>query len=241
MVTPLGIELGSRGALGRRARIDDFEVISVTVDIDDWTCRLDFPDGWVDLTAAIELDPAARAAWAREVVNSFDPLDLVASREPMEEILISLARNAKRTHAVLAAAYFAVGGANYAVFDVQIFGEDGVVLSLDEVESRLLGHKEILGKPQVSRADLPVGPAVRLHAQYQSKGVLGFGKRLSEGVSYALLVPQTSDVLVATMTWRAREHGDQFTRMADALMPTLSFVPLDGEGKPLLEDGFYGV
>ncbi len=146
---------------------------------------------------------------------------------------MSLARNAERTHAVLAAAYFALGGANYAVFDVQIFGEDGVVISLGEVESRLLGHKEILGQPQVSRVELPVGPAVRLQAQYQSKGVLGFGKRLPCRVSHALLVPQASDVLLATMTWRAMEHGAQFTGMADALMPTLSLVPLDAEGKPL--------
>ncbi|EMF27811.1 hypothetical protein H114_17108 [Streptomyces gancidicus BKS 13-15] len=170
-------------------------------------------------------------------MNSFNPLDLVASRESMEEGLISLARNAERTHAVLAAAYFAVGGANYAVFDVQIFGEDGVVLSLDEVESRLLGKKEILGQPQVHRVELSVGPAVRLHAQCKSEGVLGFGKRLSEGISYALLVPQTSDVLLATMTWRAREHGDQLTRMANALMSTLSFVPLDTEGRPLSGSG----
>ncbi|MDT6986227.1 hypothetical protein ACFSUJ_19945 [Streptomyces lusitanus] len=213
----------------------------MTVDIDDWTCRLDFPDGWVDLTTAIELDPAGRAAWAREVVNSFNPLDLVASRESMEDGLISLARNAEKTHAVLAAAYFAVGGANCAVFDVQIFGEDGVVLSLEEVANRLRGHKGIVGKSQVSRVELPVGPAVRLQAQYQSKGVLGFGKRLSERVSHALLVPQTSDVLLATMTWRVMEHGDQLTRMADALVPTLSFVPLDVEGKPIPEGGASGV
>ncbi|MGA5418332.1 hypothetical protein [Streptomyces pseudogriseolus] len=97
----------------------------MTVEIDDWTCRLDFPDGWVDLTAAIELDPAGRAAWAREVVNSFAPLDLVASRESMEKGLMSLARNAERTHAVLAAAYFALGGANYAVFDVRSSARTG--------------------------------------------------------------------------------------------------------------------
>ncbi|CAL9514306.1 hypothetical protein SUDANB60_03688 [Streptomyces sp. enrichment culture] len=209
--------------------------------IDDWTCRLDFPDGWIDLTAAIELEPAGKAAWAREVVNSVNPLDLVASRESLEKNLVSLARNAEKTHAVLAAAYFAVGGANYAAFDVQIFGEDGVALSLDAVESRLRGHKAIVGEPQASRVELPVGPAVRLQAVYQSKGVLGFGKQLSEKVSYALLVPQTSDVLVATMSWRAMEHSDQLTAAADALMPTLSFVPLDAEGNALPEGGSSGV
>ncbi|MEV5336444.1 hypothetical protein [Streptomyces werraensis] len=213
----------------------------MTVDIDDWTCRLDFPDGWIDLTAAIELEPAGKAAWAREVVNSVNPLDLVASRESLEKNLVSLARNAEKTHAVLAAAYFAVGGANYATFDVQIFGEDGVALSLDEVESRLRGHKEIVGEPQASRVELPVGPAVRLQAVYQSKGVLGFGKQLSERVSYALLVPQTSDVLLATMSWRAMEHSDQLIAAADALMPTLSFVPLDAEGNALPEGGSSGV
>ncbi|MEU3362974.1 hypothetical protein [Streptomyces pseudogriseolus] len=210
-------------------------------DFDDWTCRLDFPDGWIDLTAAIDLEPADKAAWAREVVNSVNPLDLVASRESFAEDLVSLAKNAEKTHAVLAAAYFAVGGANYAAFDVQIFGEDGVVLSLDEVESRLRSHKEIVGEPQVSRLELPVGPVIRLQAVYQSKGVFGFGRRLSERVSYALLVPQTSDVLVATMTWRAMEHSDQLTAAADALMPTLRFVPLDAEGNPLLEGGSSGV
>ncbi|MFI9470691.1 hypothetical protein ACIHBQ_24890 [Streptomyces sp. NPDC052492] len=213
----------------------------MTVDIDDWTCRLDFPEGWIDLTAAIELEPAGKAAWARDVVDSVNPLDLVASRESLEKSLVSLARNAEKTHAVLAAAYFAVGGANYAAFDVQIFGEDGVVLSLDEVESRLRGHKEIVGEPQASRVELPVGPAVRLQAVYQSKGVLGFGKQLSERVSYAFLVPQTSDVLLATMSWRAMEHSDQLTAAADALMPTLSFVPLDAEGNVLPEGGSSGV
>ncbi|GAA3496060.1 hypothetical protein GCM10019016_031610 [Streptomyces prasinosporus] len=209
----------------------------MTVEIDDWTCRLNFPDGWVDLTAATELDPVGRAVWAREVVNSFNPLELVASKESIEKELISLARDAERTHAVLAAAYFAVGGANYAAFDVQIFGEDGVTLSLDEAENRLRGHKEIVGEPQVSRVDLPAGPAVRLQAVYQSKGILGFGKRLSESVSYALLVPRTSDILVATTTWRAMEHSDQLIEMADALMPTLRFVPLDAEGIPVPEGG----
>ncbi|MEU0287803.1 hypothetical protein [Streptomyces sp. NPDC006147] len=213
----------------------------MTVDIDDWTCRLDFPEGWIDLTAAIELEPAGKAAWARDVVDSVNPLDLVASRESLEKSLVSLARNAEKTHAILAAAYFAVGGANYAAFDVQIFGEDGVVLSLDEVESRLRGHKEIVGEPQASRVELPVGPAVRLQAVYQSKGVLGFGKQLSERVSYAFLVPQTSDVLLATMSWRAMEHSDQLTAAADALMPTLSFVPLDAEGNVLPEGGSSGV
>ncbi|MFJ9001279.1 hypothetical protein ACIRG8_23375 [Streptomyces sp. NPDC102359] len=213
----------------------------MTVDNDDWTCRLDFPEGWIDLTAAIELEPAGKAAWARDVVDSVNPLDLVASRESLEKSLVSLARNAEKTHAILAAAYFAVGGANYAAFDVQIFGEDGVVLSLDEVESRLRGHKEIVGEPQASRVELPVGPAVRLQAVYQSKGVLGFGKQLSERVSYAFLVPQTSDVLLATMSWRAMEHSDQLTAAADALMPTLSFVPLDAEGNVLPEGGSSGV
>ncbi|TWD14908.1 hypothetical protein FB570_11497 [Streptomyces sp. T12] len=213
----------------------------MTVDIDDWTCRLDFPEGWIDLTAAIELEPAGKAAWVREVVDSVNPLDLVASRESLEKSLVSLARNAEKTHAVLAAAYFAVGGANYAAFDVQIFGEDGVVLSLDEVESRLRGHKEIVGEPQASRVELPVGPAVRLQAVYQSKGVLGFGKQLSERVSYAFLVPHTSDVLLATMSWRAMEHSDQLTAAADALMPTLSFVPLDAEGNVLPKGDSSGV
>ncbi|MDN0193573.1 hypothetical protein [Streptomyces sp. S.PNR 29] len=209
----------------------------MAIEIDDWTCRFDFPDGWVDLTSAIELNSAEKAVWARETVNSFNPLDLVASRESIEKELISLARAAEKTHSVLAAAYFAVGGANYATFDVQIFGEDGVVLSLDEVESRLLGHKEIVGEPQASRVDLPAGPAVRLQAMYQSKGLLGFGKRLSESVSYGLLVPHSSDVLLATMTWSAMEHSDQLTAMADRLIPTLRHVPLDAEGNPIQEGG----
>jgi hypothetical protein len=209
----------------------------MTVEIDDWTCRLDFSDGWVDLTTGTGLDSEGKAAWAQEVVQSFNPLDLVASKESIEKDLIHLARAAEKNQAVLAAAFFAVGGAHYATFDVQIFGEDGITLSLDEVEDRLRGHKEIVGEPQVSRVDLPVGPAVRLQAMYQSKGVLGFGKRLSEGISYALLVPETSDVLLATMNWSAMEHRDQLTEEVDALIPTLRFVPLDAEGNPIPDGG----
>jgi hypothetical protein len=212
----------------------------MTVEIDDWTCRFDFPDGWVDLTAAMGLDAPGKAAWARETVNSFNPLDLVASKESVEKDLLSLVRDAENTQAVLAAAYFAVGGANYATFDVQVFGEDGVVLSLNEVENRLRGHKEIMGEPQVSRVELPAGPAVRLQAMYQSKGLLGFGKRLTEGISYAVLVPGTSDVLLATMTWKAMEHSEQLTEMADTLMPTLRHVPLDADGNPIPEGNGLG-
>ncbi|MBT3163932.1 hypothetical protein HTV80_12520 [Streptomyces sp. Vc74B-19] len=213
----------------------------MTVKIEDWTCRLDFPVGWVDLTAAIELGQGGKACWAREVVNSFNPLEILVSRESIENELISLAGEAEKTHAVLAAAYFAEGGANLATFDVQIFGEEGVVLSLDEVESRLLRHRGIVGDPRVSRVDLPTGPAMRLQAIYQSKGVLGFGKRLSESVSYALLVPQTQDVLLATTTWRAMEHSGQLTEMTDAFMPTLRLIPLDAEGNPMAEAGSPGV
>jgi hypothetical protein len=209
----------------------------MTVEIDDWTCRLNFPDGWVDLTAGTGLDSAGKSAWAREVVESFNPLDLVASKESIEKDLIHLARAAEKNHAVLAAAFFAAGGAHYATFDVQIFGEDETTLSLDEVENMLRGHKEIVGEPQVSRVDLPAGSAVRLQAMYQSKGVLGFGKKLTEAVSYALLVPQTSDVLLATMNWGAMEHSDQLTEEVDALIPTLRFVPLDVEGNPIPEGG----
>ncbi|GGS88886.1 hypothetical protein [Streptomyces violaceus] len=209
----------------------------MTVEIDDWTCRLDFSDGWVDVTAGTGLDSEGKAAWAREVVQSFNPLDLVASKESIEKNLIHLARSAEKNQAVLAAAFFALGGAHYATFDVQIFGEDGAALSLDEVENRLRGHKEIAGEPQVSRVDLPAGAAVRLQAMYQSKGVLGFGKRLSEAVSYALLVPETSDVLLATMNWSAMEHSDQLIEEVDALIPTLRFVPLDADGNPISEGG----
>lgn len=205
----------------------------MTVEIDDWTCRLEFSDGWVDLTSGTGLDPEGRASWARDVVESFNPLDLVASKESIEKDLVHLARAAEKNQAVLAAAFFALGGAHYATFDAQIFGEDGVTLSLDEVESRLRSHKEIAGEPEASRVDLPAGTAVRLQAMYQSKGVLGFGKKLSEAVSYALLVPQTSDVLLATMNWSAMEHSDQLSEEIDALMPTLRFVPLDAAGNPI--------
>ncbi|EPJ40828.1 hypothetical protein STAFG_2129 [Streptomyces afghaniensis 772] len=196
---------------------------------------LEFSDGWVDLTAGTGLDADGKAAWARGVVQSFNPMDLVASKESVEKDLVHLARAAEKNQAVLAAAFFALGGAHYATFDVQIFGEDGAALSLDEVEHRLRGHKEIAGEPHVSRVDLPAGTAVRLQAMYQSKGLLGFGKKLTEAVSYALLVPQTSDVLLATMNWSAMEHSDQLTQEVDALMPTLRFVPLDVEGNPIAE------
>lgn len=205
----------------------------MAIEIDDWTCRLEFKDGWVDLTAGTGLDAKEKVAWARDVVQSFNPLDLIASKESIEEDLVQLTRAAEKNQAVLAAAFFALGGTHYATFDVQIFGEDGVVLSLDEVESRLRGHKEIAAEPQVSRVDLPAGTAVRLQAMYQSKGWLGFGKKLSEAVSYALLVPQTSDVLLATMSWNAIEHSEQLAEEIDALMPTLRFVPLDAEGNPI--------
>lgn len=204
-------------------------------EIDDWTCRLAFDDGWVDLTAGVGLDAEGKAAWARDVAQSIDPVALVVSKQSIEKDLISLARSAEKNHAVLAAAFFSPGGAHHAAFDVQIFGEDGVTLSLDEVEHRLRGHKEIVAEPQVSRLDLPVGTAVRLQAVYRSKGLLGFGRKLSEAVSYALLIPHTSDVLLATMSWGAVEHCEQLAAEIDALMPTLQFVPLDAEGRPIAQ------
>ncbi|MFD3821822.1 hypothetical protein [Streptomyces sp. NPDC058625] len=209
----------------------------MAIEIDDWTCRFNFPDGWVDLTAAADLDARGKTAWVQEVVDSMNPLDLVVSRESIEKDLISLLNAAEELDSVLAATYFAVGGASYANFDVQVFGEDDTVLSLDEVESRLRSHRRIVGEPAVSRVDLPAGPAVRFQAMYQTKGVLGFGKRLSEGVSYATLVPQTSDVLLATMSWRSMEHSDQLTEMADSFIPTLRHVPLDAQGNPIGESG----
>ncbi|WP_149824544.1 hypothetical protein [Streptomyces tailanensis] len=204
----------------------------MTVEIDDWTCRVDFPEGWIQLMAA-----SGETGWARAAVNSLNPSDLVVSAESFEQGLISPAREAEQIQSVLSAAFFVAGGAHYATFTVQIFGEDGVTLSLDEVEDRLRGHKEMVGEPGVSRVDLSAGPAIRLQARYQSKGVFGFGKKLWESVSYALLVPQTSDVLLATTAWNASKHRQQLAAEADALMKTLRHVLLDAEGNPISDPG----
>ncbi|KOV59954.1 hypothetical protein ADL00_25440 [Streptomyces sp. AS58] len=209
----------------------------MTVEIDDWTCRLDFPVGWVDLTSASDADADGKASWARQTVASFNPLGLVVAKEFIEEELIGLAKAAEKRQSVVAAAFYAEGGFNYAGFDVQIFGEDGVSPTLQNVEGRLRAQKSLAGEPAVTRVELPVGAALRFQGTYQSKGVFGFGKRLSESVSHAVLVPDTGDVLMATMDWTAMERSDELSEMADSLIRTLRLIPLDAVGRPIFDIG----
>jgi hypothetical protein len=205
----------------------------MTVEIDDWTCRFDFPVGWVDLTSANNPGVTSLESWAREVADSFNPLELNVPKNSLVKELIGLAKAAAERQAVLSAAFYAEGGVNFAAFDVRIFGEDGVAPTLEDVERMLSAQKGVVGEPAVSRIDLPIGPVLRFQATYASKGVFGFGKSISESVSYAVIVPQTSDVLVATMDWTAMERSDELTEMADEFIPTLRLIPLDAEGNPI--------
>ncbi|MEV6792781.1 hypothetical protein AB0M87_12410 [Streptomyces sp. NPDC051320] len=203
--------------------------------VDDHVCRLDLQAGWVDLTLH-EGTKAEAKALATETVNRLNPLRLEIEKSAVFDDMVRRAVDLNEDGPLLAAAYYSENGTALANLVIDSYGEEGVPRPVPgEVQPLLLEWEngEVVGDPQVAHLELPAGPTVRVQSMLKVKKILGFGRRLTEFIKYAVFPPDSDSLIVVTATWEFVQLTEDLTRTVDELMPTLRIVPVDAGGNEI--------
>jgi hypothetical protein len=205
--------------------------------VDDYACRFDFQPGWVDLTLS-EVTKAAAKALATETVNRLNPLNLEVEKSAVFGDMVERAFELNEDDPILAGAYYAENGVGLADLKVDSYGEGGVARPTPEDVQPLLlewSNAEVASEPHITYLDLPAGPAVRVQAMLRTRRLLGFGRRLSEFVKYAVFPPGLNSLVVVTVTWQAIDRAEELTRLTDELVSTMRLVPVDVDGNEIAD------
>ncbi|MFI8927516.1 hypothetical protein ACIG3E_07550 [Streptomyces sp. NPDC053474] len=198
---------------------------------EDYVIDFDFGDDWLGLTL-YEGSWAEAERIAAELVEQFNPLELMVGKAALQRELTQLALNLNAEGPVLACAMYTVGGQRLAELVASSYGEDGVPRPTpDEWRSRLLdwGDAKPKSTPVMSDLGLPIGPALRIQAVLEEKRRFGFGRRLSETLRYAVWPTGQEEIFVLNVDWLSLDRSDEVTHLADKLMSTIRLVPVPSD------------
>ncbi len=92
-------------------------------------------------------------------------------------------------------------------------------LELDALEKQYAERDEQTAELEVSRVELPAGPAVRLRREWHQAG--GGPSDAVVSVTYVCRPPGIKDAIVYMMYWVLVDDDPLFTEIADSLAPTL--------------------
>ncbi|MHC3474486.1 hypothetical protein ACYF6T_38135 [Streptomyces sp. 7R007] len=191
-------------------------------------CTFGFQPGWIDLTLQ-EGTKAEAKALATEVVNGLNPLGLEIEKSAVFDDMVDRALDLNDDVPVLAAAYYSETGEALANLMVDGYGDEGVARpGAEEVTPLLLewGNAQVAGEPQITSLELPAGPAVRVQAMLQVKRMLGFGRKLTEFIRYAVFPPGMQTLVVVTVTWEKVALTEEITQLADDAVRSMRITPL---------------
>ncbi|MCX5332250.1 MULTISPECIES: hypothetical protein [unclassified Streptomyces] len=191
-------------------------------------CTFEFQPGWIDLTLR-EGTKAEAKALATEVVNRLNPLGLEIEKSAVFDDMVERAVDLNDDVPTLAAAYYSEAGEALANLMVDSYGDEGVPRpGADEVIPLLLewGNAQVTGTPEITHLELTAGPAVRIQAMLQAKRMLGFGRKLTEFIKYAVFPPDMQSLIVVTVTWEKIAVTEQIAELADEAVRTMRITPL---------------
>ncbi|MEU9915147.1 hypothetical protein [Streptomyces sp. NPDC051001] len=191
-------------------------------------CTFEFQPGWIDLTLR-EGTKAEAKALATEVVNRLNPLGLEIEKSAVFDDMVDRAVDLNDDVPTLAAAYYSEAGEALANLMVDSYGDEGVPRpGADEVIPLLLewGNAQVTGTPEITHLELAAGPAVRIQAMLQAKRMLGFGRKLTEFIKYAVFPPDMQSLIVVTVTWEKIAVTEQIAELADEAVRTMRITPL---------------
>ncbi|MFJ2233022.1 hypothetical protein [Streptomyces sp. NPDC087859] len=191
-------------------------------------CTFEFQPGWIDLTLR-EGTKAEAKALATEVVNRLNPLGLEIEKSAVFDDMVERAVDLNDDVPTLAAAYYSEAGEALANLMVDSYGDEGVPRpGADEVIPLLLewGNAQVTGTPEITHLELAAGPAVRIQAMLQAKRMLGFGRKLTEFIKYAVFPPDMQSLIVVTVTWEKIAVTEQIAELADEAVRTMRITPL---------------
>ncbi|MEU5892802.1 hypothetical protein ABZ835_39080 [Streptomyces sp. NPDC047461] len=191
-------------------------------------CTFEFQPGWIDLTLRDGTKAEAKAL-ATEVVNRLNPLGLEIEKSAVFDDMVDRAVDLNDDVPTLAAAYYSEAGEALANLMVDSYGDEGVPRpGADEVIPLLLewGNAQVTGTPEITHLELAAGPAVRIQAMLQAKRMLGFGRKLTEFIKYAVFPPDMQSLIVVTVTWEKIAVTEQIAELADEAVRTMRITPL---------------
>ncbi|EPD58758.1 hypothetical protein [Streptomyces sp. HGB0020] len=99
------------------------------------------------------------------------------------------------------------------------------------------GNARVTGEPQITRLELPAGPAVRVQSMLKVRRWLGFGRKLTECIRYAVFPPDLQTLVVVTVTWEKIARSEEITALADEAVRSMQINPLSKDGVPSPADG----
>ncbi|MFF9817111.1 hypothetical protein [Streptomyces sp. NPDC014006] len=204
-----------------------------------YECVFEFQPGWVDLTLQDGTKAEAKAL-ATEVVNRLNPLGLEIEKSAVFDDMVERAVDLNEDVPVLAAAYYTEAGEALSNLMVDGYGDEGVPRpSAEEVTPQLLqwANGESTGEPQITRLELPAGPAVRVQSLLKVKRMLGLGRKLTEFVRYAVFPPGMETLIVVTVTWEKIALTEEITELADEAVRTMRINLLPSGGRTAPADG----
>lgn len=193
-----------------------------------YECTFEFQPGWIDLTLRDGTKAEAKAL-ATEVVNRLNPLGLEIEKSAVFDDMVERAVDLNDDVPTLAAAYYSEAGEALANLMVDSYGDEGVPRpGADEVIPLLLewGNAKVTGTPEITHLELAAGPAVRIQAMLQAKRMLGFGRKLTEFIKYAVFPPDMQSLIVVTVTWEKIAVTEQIAELADEAVRTMRITPL---------------
>jgi hypothetical protein len=193
-----------------------------------YECTFEFQPGWIDLTLRDGTKAEAKAL-ATEVVNRLNPLGLEIEKSAVFDDMVERAVDLNDDVPTLAAAYYSEAGEALANLMVDSYGDEGVPRpGADEVIPLLLewGNAQVTGTPEITHLELAAGPAVRIQAMLQAKRMLGFGRKLTEFIKYAVFPPDMQSLIVVTVTWEKIAVTEQIAELADEAVRTMRITPL---------------
>ncbi|MFE1031917.1 hypothetical protein ACFW40_08360 [Streptomyces sp. NPDC058807] len=202
-------------------------------------CTFEFQPGWIDLTLRDGTKAEAKAL-ATEVVNQLNPLGLEIEKSAVFDDMVERAVDLNDDLPTLAAVYYSEAGEALANLTVDSYGDEGVPRpDPEEVVPLLLqwGNAEVTGTPQITHVGLAAGPCVRIQAMLKVKRMLGFGRKLTEFIKYAIFPADMESLVVVTVTWEKIALTEQIAELADEAVRTMRITPLSTGGASSSADG----
>jgi len=195
----------------------------------DWNWGVTVPDGWI--TVDVSLPAADRRGTLVAGVGALgagSPL-LAAAAARLVDVASEVVAHAVENEALFVAVGFEVLGVDIVTMAVAGYGLFG------RYPPDLARFADILREPHdrdldgrdVDLVDLPVGPAVRVHAISESGPPDEYGKLVYvEGVDHFIPVPGGSDMLLVSCTTPSIAVGDMVTELFDEIATTVKVEPI---------------
>jgi hypothetical protein len=199
----------------------------------DFNIEFSYPKGWVqmptDSKKILERDRDLEK-WAAETARAILGPD--ASPDMLEQRageLTQLTKGSRARKAWYGLAFYPVGAPAFiSLLDIKRVTPDRQYpeLTLDLLQGMYAKYSaDTVGDLEVSRTELPSGPAVRVRGkQIEGRDPAGQGALIEE-VTHAIRPPGTGDAVVMQMSWTELRLGDKLAEMADAIAKTVRVTP----------------